>query len=179
MVDHAIILDLCPRKREVQKSLLKNIAFKEQPKNSSYRRCGKKREKKKNLIFFPQRLQEEYIFFFVANCVHGDRNQLVRRSTLDVEIDSAHGQPAWYLARTNIDDGLEGISRNHGLGDESLPAGAYEILRNIYIYIYIYIYIHILNLPFETDEEVVSSVSCKPAAKYFFNHKPGQLPPHT
>ena len=72
------------------------------------------------------------MIFMVANCQHGDRNQLVRRSTLDLDRDSAHGQPARYLARpTNTDDGLEDIRWIHGLGGKSLSAASYGILPNL------------------------------------------------
>ena len=126
----------------------KRIGFKEQPKISSYLRCGEKEKKSSIFSFFfpPQRLQAAQFVFLVANCQHGDRNQLVRRSTLDLDIDSAHGQPARCPARpTNIDDGLEDISWVHGLGGESLPAASYGILpklgKNYFS-------------PFETDGEV-------------------------
>ena len=85
-----------------------------------------------SFLFSPQTAAGGAIlFFFVANCQHGDRNQLVRRLTFDTDIDSAHGQPARYLARpTNIDDSLEDIRWIHGLGRESLPATSYGILPN-------------------------------------------------
>ena len=50
--------DLCQWKREVKKFSFKNIAFKEQPKISPYRRCGEKGEK----IFF-------FFFFLTAQTV--------------------------------------------------------------------------------------------------------------
>ena len=108
--------------------------------------------------------------FLVANCQHGDQNQLVRRLTFDTDIDSAHGQPARYLARpTNIDDSLEYIRWIHGLWRESLPATSYGILPNQK---------KVVFLPFETDGDILSSVLCKPADILFFLHAPGQLPPH-
>ena len=90
------IYDLCQWKREVKKFSFNNIAFKEEPKIQSYRRCGKK-EKKYSFffLFYFQRLhRRSNLFFLVANWHHADKNQLVRRSTLDLNVDSAHGQPA-------------------------------------------------------------------------------------
>ena len=92
-----------------------------------------KKRKRFDFFFFPPNgCRRRNLFFLVANCQHGDRNQLVRRSTLDLDIDSAHGQPARYLARpTSIDDGLEDIRWIHGLGVESLSAASYGILPNL------------------------------------------------
>ena len=54
-----------------------------------------KREKKVSFFsFFPNSCRRRNLFFLVVNCQHADRNQLVRRLTLDLSIDSAHGQPA-------------------------------------------------------------------------------------
>ena len=70
--------------------------------------------------------------FFVANCLHADKKQLVRRSTLDLNKDSAHGQPARCPPRpSSIDDGLEDIRWIHGLGGENLPGASYGILPNL------------------------------------------------
>ena len=78
----------------------------------------KKRKMFDFFFFFPPTAAGGAIcVFLVANCQHGHRNQLVRRSILDFGIDSAHGQPTRYLASpTNRDDGLEDIKRIHGLG---------------------------------------------------------------
>ena len=100
------------------------------------------------------------MFSLLAKCQHLDRNQLVRRSTLDLNIDLAHGLPARCPAwPTNRDDGFEDIRWIHELGDESLPAASYGILPNLGGKNYL--------LPFETDGEVVSSLSSTPAANYF------------
>ena len=56
----------------------------------------------------------------------------MRRKTLDLDRDLAHGQSAWWRARsTSIDGGLEEIRRVHVLGGKSLPAGSYGILPNL------------------------------------------------
>ena len=92
----------------------------------------KKRKNVRFLLFSPNGCRRRNLFFLLANCQHGDRNQLVRRSTLDLDIDSAHGQPSRYLARpTNIDDGLEDVRWIHALGRESLPAASFGILPNL------------------------------------------------
>ena len=114
--------------------------------------------------FFPNGCRRRNLFVFFwsqINCQHGDRNQLVQRSTLALDIDSTHGQPAWYLARpTNIDDGLQDIRCTHGLGGGSLPAVSYGILINLKKVFFCH--------SFETDGEVLSSVLRKPTAKRFF-----------
>ena len=126
--------DLWQWKREVQKFFFQTLLSKNSRKNPSYRRCGKK--EKTSLIFssiFPNGCRRRCLFFLVVNCRQVDRNQLARRSTLDLRIDSAHGQPARCRARpTNTDDGLEDIRLIHGLGGESLPAASYGILTNLF-----------------------------------------------
>ena len=144
---------LCQWKRDVRQFFFKRIAFKEQPKISSYRRCGKKEKKCLVFPFSPPTngCRRRNLFFLVANyCQHAGRNQLVGRSTLDLNIDSSHGQPAWCPARrTNIDDGLEVIRWIRGLGGEGLPAASYGIPANLKKNYF---------LPFETEREVLSSV---------------------
>ena len=103
---------------------------------------GKKKEKKVRCFIFypPNGCRRRKLFFVVTNCQHADRNHLVRRSTLDLDIDSAHGQPSRYLARpTNSDDGLEDIRWAHGLGGESLVAASYGILPNLKKSLFFYI----------------------------------------
>ena len=129
-------LDLCQWKREVGKICFSKILL---PKNSRKipRTDAVGKREKTCLIFFGvffllNGCRRCNSFFLVANCQHADRNQLVRRSTLDLNIDSTHGQPARCPARpTNIDDGLEDIRWIHGLGGESLPAASYDILPNL------------------------------------------------
>ena len=86
--------------------------------------------REKTIVFFPPNdCRRRNLFFLLANCQHAARNQLVRRSTLDLNIDAAHGQPARCPARpTNTDDGLEDIGWVHGLGGERFPAASYGIL---------------------------------------------------
>ena len=51
---------------------------------------------------------------------------------LNLDIDSACGQPAWWRARsTSIDYGLEEIRWIHVLRGKSLPAACYGILPNL------------------------------------------------
>ena len=80
-----------------------------------------KREKMLDFFFFfPNGFRRRKMFFLVASCQHAGRNQLVRRSTLDLNIFSAHRQPARCPVRpTNIDDGLEDIRWIHGLGGDA------------------------------------------------------------
>ena len=136
--------------------------FIKQAKKLSYRRCVKKRET--CFIFYfppPNGCRRRNLFFLVANCQHGgDRNQLVRRSTVDLHVGSAHGQPARCLARpTKRDDDLEDIRWINGLEGGSLSAASYGILPTLK---------KLFFLPFETDGDVLSSVFlCKRAAKCF------------
>ena len=124
-------IDLCQWKPEVNFFSLKNIAYRQQPKISSYRRCGKKGGKRLIFLLFFNGCKWHKLFFFIANCQHADINQLVRRLTLDLDMYSAHGQPAWCRARpASIDAGLEDIRWIHGLGRESLMAVSYVILPN-------------------------------------------------
>ena len=85
-----------------------------------------------SLFFLPTAAGGAVCFFLAANCQHVDRNRLVRRSALSLDIDSGHGQPARCPAwPTNIDDGLEDIRWIHDLGGESLPAASCGILSNL------------------------------------------------
>ena len=102
-------------------------------------------------------------FFQVSNCQHADRNELVRRSTLDLNIHSAHGQPARCAARpTNIDDVLKVIrwiylwSRGRELAGGALryPPKPEKKPNNC--------------LLFDTEGEVLSSVLCTSAANCFY-----------
>ena len=132
---------------------------------------GEKSEK--YLIFDfppPHGCRRRNFVFLVANCQHGDRNQLVPRSELDLDIDSAQGQPARYLARpTNIDDGLEGIRWSHGLGGESLRAASHGILTN-----------QKKSLFFAIRDgcRIVFFCFVQTSGEMFFNLTPGELPPH-
>ena len=116
---------ICQWKRAIYKFSSKHIACKERSKFSSYRRCGKKKEKKMLDFFFlifPTAVGGTICIFLVPNCQLADRNELVRRSTLDFDIDSAHSQPLLYLAwPTNEHDGHQDIRSIHGTGGESLP----------------------------------------------------------
>ena len=86
-------------------------------------------------FFFSSGCRRRSFFFFVANCQDGGWNQLVWRQTLDLEIDSTHGRPAWCQARpTGVDDRLEYIRWIHGLGGESLPVAPYGRLPNLFFY---------------------------------------------
>ena len=110
------------------------------------------------------------MFFLGANCQRADRNQLVRRSTLYLNIDAAHGQPTRCPARpTSINDGLEDIRWIHRLGGESLPAVSYGILPNLK-----------KKLFFAIRDGWRSFVFCfvQTSGQMFFYHTPGQLPPH-
>ena len=103
------------------------------------------------------------LFLLVANRQQAGKNQLVRRiQTFDLDIDSAHGQPAWCRARpTSVDDGLEDIVCTHDLliGGESFcrrrPTVFYPHLKKYYF------------LPLDTDREILSSVLCRPAVNSF------------
>ena len=61
------------------KSFFKYITLRKQLKKLSYRPCGKKREKMFVIFSFfpPNGCRRRNLFFLVANCQHGDRNQLV------------------------------------------------------------------------------------------------------
>ena len=108
-------------------------------------------------------------FYPVANCQHADKNHLMRRSTLDLDIDSAHAQPAWGRPRpTSIDDGLEDIRRTHGLGGESLPAASYGILSNLQKTIF----------AIRDGRRIFIICLVHTSGQLFFYHKPGQRPPH-
>ena len=89
----------------------------------------------KNIVFcllFLNGCRRRNLFFLVASCQHADKNQLVRRYTLDLDIGSAHGQPAWCRARpTSLDDDLVDVRWIHGLGGESLPTASYGILPHL------------------------------------------------
>ena len=162
--------DLCQWKREVKIFFSKILLSKNSRKYPRTVAVGKKRKQILDFSSFSNGCRRRSLFFLVANCQHADKNQLVRRSTLDLKIDSVHGQPARCPARpTDIDDGLEDIRWIHALGGESLPAASYGILSNLKKTIFSI---------FETDGEFSSSVLCTPAANCFFYHTPGQLPPH-
>ena len=132
-----------------------------------------KKEKKCLVVssfFLPDGCRRRNLFSLVASCQHGDRNQPVRRSTLDLNIDSDHGQPARCPARpTNVDDGLEAIRWIHGLGGESLPAASNGILPNV-----------TKNLVFAIRDGWSIFVSCfaHTSGQLFVHHTPGQLLPH-
>ena len=71
------------------------------------------------------------VFFCVVNCQHADQKQLVRRWPFDLDIESAHGQPALCRARpSSLGDGLGYFRSIHVLGDQSLPAASYALLPN-------------------------------------------------
>ncbi|CAN0389374.1 unnamed protein product [Laminaria digitata] len=54
--------------------------------------------------------------------------QLVRRQTFDLDIESTHVRPASFRARLlNIDDALEGIMGIRDPGGERLPAPSYPL----------------------------------------------------
>ena len=121
-------------------------------------------------FFFPQRLQVAQFVFPLANCQYANRNQLVRRSMLDLNIDAAHGQPDRCPARpTNIDSGLEDIGWVHGLGGESLPAASDGILPNL-----------TKKLFFAIRDGSRFLVICfvHTSGQLFFHHMPGPRPPH-
>ena len=57
------------------------------------------------------------------------KNNLTRRYTFDLDIDSAHGKPASCRTRPmNVDGGLGDMRRIRGLGGERLPAAFYALL---------------------------------------------------
>ena len=91
-----------------------------------------KRQKKRVIshFCFSNGCRRRDLFFLVANCHQADKNQLLRRQTLDLDIGSAHGQPALCRARsTSEDDGLEEIRWIHGLGGKSLQELDGGVLR--------------------------------------------------
>ena len=101
--------------------------FEKNLKISTYHRSGKKvvKNRKKSSVFFHNGRMRRKLFFLVAV-------QLVRRSTLDLDIDSAHAQPPRCPARsTNIDDGLGYIRWTLRLWGESLTAASCGILTNL------------------------------------------------
>ena len=120
-------------KREVTKFSFKTVTFKAQPKISCL--VLLLREKEGKCVFFLLLFLTAAggaFIFLVANGQHADKNQLVRRWTLDFDIDSAQGQPAWCRARpTRIGGGLENTTWVHGLRGESLPAASCGILSNL------------------------------------------------
>ena len=68
--------------RSQEKNPPTNIAFEEQTKILSYRRCGEKIVRKRFVVFFFFFLTAAggaICFFLVANCQHAKKNQLVRR----------------------------------------------------------------------------------------------------
>ena len=76
----------------------------------SYCRCGEKGETGLNFFSVVSSgcKRRNLLFYFVENCQHADKNQLVQRQTFALDIDSAHGQPTWYRARpTSMEDDLE------------------------------------------------------------------------
>ena len=97
-------------------------------------------------FLFPQRLQAAQFVF----CQHADRNELVRRSTLDLDIDAAYDQPARCSARTtSIDNGLE----------DNLKKKTFFAIRDGW--------------------RSFVFVLCTPEADcFFFYHTPRQHPPH-
>ena len=114
--------------------------------------------KKKFFCYF-KRLQAAQCVF--SRCKLSIRWWKSARATIvsDLDIGSAHGQPAWCRARsTSLDDGLEDIRWVHGLGGESLPAVFYVLLPNLKL---LYIYF----LPRRID---ISSVFCTPATNCFY-----------
>ena len=124
-----------------------------------------------SFFFPPSTAGGEICFFLLASCQHADRNQLVRRSTLDLNIDEAHGRPTRCPARpTNTDDGLEDIGWAPGLGGESLPAASYGILQKKLK----------IGLFFAIRDEWRSFVLCfvHTSDKLLLYHTPRQLPPH-
>ena len=109
-----------------QKVFFQKYCFQRTAENIPVPPLWGKRGKKFFFLFFSHGAN---CFFLVATCQHADKNQLMRRQTLDLDIDTAHGQPSWSRARpTSIDDGLEEIKWTHGLGGKSLPAASYGIL---------------------------------------------------
>ena len=84
-------------------------------------------------VFFPnysKRNRLEILSYrrYVENSQHADQQQLTRRSTFDLDIESTHGQPGSCRARpVNVDDGFENIRCIRGLGGETLPAGSYAL----------------------------------------------------
>ena len=118
-------------------------------------------------FIFSQRLQAAEFVFLVAK--YADRNQLMRRSTLDLNIDLTHIQPAQRPAKpTNIDDGLEDVRWIHCLGGESLPAASYGILPNLKKLLFCH----------SRRMEKLCLLFCAHRRPIVFYHTPGQLPPH-
>ena len=70
------------------KSCFSNVLLSKSSRNNSRTAAVGKKEKNALFIylFSPNGCRRRNFFFLVANCQHGDRNQLVRRSTLDLDI---------------------------------------------------------------------------------------------
>ena len=68
--------------------------------------------------------------FHVEKCQHADQKQAY--ATIDLDIESTLGQPAWCRARPmNEDDGIKHIRWIRGIGGERLPAASYAFLPNL------------------------------------------------
>ena len=132
IIDKHKLLDLYANGNAKSESFFSNVFLSKN--NRTFPRTAAAGKKRKKCLFVspPNGCRRRKLFFLVANCQDADRNQLVRPSTLDLNIDAAHGKTAWCPARpTNKDYGLEDIKWIHGLGGESLPAASYGILPNL------------------------------------------------
>ena len=88
-------------------------------------------------VFFPnysKRNRLEILSYrrYVENSQHADQQQLTRRSTFDLDIESTHGQPGSCRARpVNVKDDLEHVRWIRGLGGEKLSTASYALLPNL------------------------------------------------
>ena len=76
------------------------------------------------IFFFANGCRRRNLFFLVTNCQDDDKNQLVRRLTLDLNIYSSHGQPARCPARPpSIYEAFEDFRWIHGSRGRELAGG--------------------------------------------------------
>ena len=101
------------------------IVFKRQLMTFSKRRCVKIGGESLIFLYCFSHGRRRNVFPLVVNCQYADKNQFVRRQPFDLDIETAHGQPAWCRARpTSEDDGLEDVRWVYGQGGERLPAAS-------------------------------------------------------